>query len=347
MKIIIALLIFSIIIIIHEFGHFLLAKKNGIGVTEFSIGMGPKLVHVKRGETEYCIKALPFGGSCMMLGEDGLNSEEAVSSEKAFGNKSVWARISVIAAGPIFNFILAFVLAVIIVGSIGFDAPVVGDVMEGYPAEAAGIQSGDEILRLNGERIYVYREITMFSQFHQGETVEIEYKRDGKVYRAAVEPKADESGRYLMGLSKLKTREKGNTWDVLKYSAYEVRYWINTTIKSIGMIFKGQVTMDDMSGPVGIVGAIGDTYEQSKEDGAFYVWINMLNISILLSANLGVMNLLPIPALDGGRLVFLILELIRGKKINPEKEGMVHFIGLVLLMLLMVVIMFNDIRKLF
>ena len=126
-----------------------------------------------------------------------------------------------------------------------------------------------------------------------------------------------------------------------------MRYWILTTIDSLKMLFTGQVTINDMSGPVGVVDAIGTTYEQSKSDGIYYVWLNMLNISILLSANLGVMNLLPIPALDGGRLVFLIIEAVRRKRIDPEKEGMVHFVGLMALMLLMVVVMFNDVRKLF
>ena len=142
-------------------------------------------------------------------------------------------------------------------------------------------------------------------------------------------------------------RVKAGPWETIKYGVYEVRYWILTTIDSLKMLFTGQVTINDMSGPVGVVDAIGTTYEQSKSDGVYYVWLNMLNISILLSANLGVMNLLPIPALDGGRLVFLIIEAVRRKRIDPEKEGMVHFVGLMALMVLMVVVMFNDVRKLF
>ena len=142
-------------------------------------------------------------------------------------------------------------------------------------------------------------------------------------------------------------REKGSPLDVLYYSAYEVKYWICTTIDSLKMLFSGQLGLNDMAGPVGVVDMIGDTYEQSKADGGFYVWLNMLNISILLTANLGVMNLLPIPALDGGRLVFLFIEAIRRKRIDPEKEGMVHMIGLLALMALMVVVMFNDVSRLF
>ena len=150
-----------------------------------------------------------------------------------------------------------------------------------------------------------------------------------------------------MGISVSGVRTKLDPVGVLKYSAYEVKYWIATTIDGLKLLVSGRLGLNDMSGPVGVVNMIGSTYEESKSDGGFYVWLNMLNISILLTANLGVMNLLPLPALDGGRLVFLFLEAIRRKRIDPEKEGMVHMIGLLALMLLMVVIMFNDVRKLF
>lgn len=343
LKILIALLIFSLIIVIHELGHFLLAKKNGICVNEFSVGMGPKLVSFTRGETRYALKLLPFGGSCMMLGEDGGSDDE-----RSFGRKSVWARISVVIAGPIFNFILAFLLSLFIVGSIGYDKPTINQVMDGYPAQAAGLQAGDTIVKINNEKINVYREVMVFVQMHQGEKATIVYERDGKQYNTTLEPKLnEESGTYLYGFAGAGTRVKGDAITTIKYSAYEVKYWIVTTIKSLGMVFEGKVTSDDVQGPVGIVNQIGQTYEESKSDGAFSVWLNMLNISILLSANLGVMNLLPLPALDGGRLVFLLIEAIRGKPINQEKEGMVHFVGLMLLMALMVFVMFNDIRRLF
>lgn len=343
LKIILALLIFSLIIVIHEMGHFLLAKKNGIYVTEFSVGMGPRLVSFTKGETRYSLKLLPFGGSCMMLGED-----EASDDERSFGKQSVWARISVVVAGPIFNFILAFFLSIFIVGSIGYDAPVIYQVTDGYPAQAAGMQDGDKIIKINNEKINVYREIRMFVQFHQGETAKIVYERNGEQYSATLEPKLnEETGTYLYGFTGAGTRVKGNAITTIKYSAYEVKFWIVTTVKSLGMLVKGKVTADDVQGPVGIVNQIGQTYEESKSDGAFYVWINMLIMSIFLSANLGVMNLLPLPALDGGRLVFLVIEAIRGKPVNQEKEGMVHFVGLMLLMALMVFVMFNDIRRLF
>ncbi len=367
MSIILALLIFSLIVIFHELGHFLLAKRGGIRVNEFSLGMGPTLLSRQIGETRYCLKLLPFGGSCMMEGEDGeyesseyggeISPQPGIAAGEAFrapgeppsysfAAKSVWTRISVVAAGPIFNFILAFFLSLFIIGSIGYDAPILVDVMEGYAAEEAGMQAGDRIVRMNDTNIHVYREISLYVQMHQGETTTVTYERDGEQHTAVLEPKQNEEGTWLLGFLGSGVRTKGNVFQTISYSAYEVKYWISTTIKSLGMLIGGQVGADDISGPVGIVNAIGETYETSRQDGAFYVWLNMLNISILLSANLGVMNLLPLPALDGGRLVFLFLEVIRrGKKVAPEKEGMVHFVGLMLLMALMVFVMFNDFRN--
>ena len=343
MSIILALIIFSLIILIHELGHFLLAKRGGVTVEEFSLGMGPRLISTVKGGTRYSLKLLPFGGSCMMLGED-----EATTEEGSFASKSVWTRISVIAAGPIFNFILAFVLSVIIIGSIGVDKPVILAVSEGFPAAEAGIQKGDTILKMNGTKIRLSREVTNYVTFHQGEDVTFVYEHEGEERTVTLSPEQNEGGRYIFGLSTVSSyREKVGAWETLKYSAYEVKYWIQTTISSLKMLFTGQVGLNDMSGPVGVVTIIGDTYKESASDGGFYIWLNMLNISILLTANLGVMNLLPLPALDGGRLVFLIIEAIRRKRIDPEKEGMVHFVGLMLLMVLMIVVMFNDIRKLF
>lgn len=342
MNIIVALLVFSVIVIIHEFGHFLLAKANGITVTEFSLGMGPRLLSFTKGGTRYSWKLLPFGGSCMMLGEDG--EEEGDGS---FGSKSVWARISVVAAGPIFNFILAFVLSIFIIGNIGYDAPVLIGVSEGFPAQAAGLREGDRIVSMNGKSIHFYRDVANYGMFHPGETVRFVYERDGERCEAVVEPQL-ENGSYKYGIvGNVNYRVRTNAIDTLRYSAYEVVYWIDTTLQSLKLLVRGGVTLDDVSGPVGVVDMIGETYEESKSSGAFYVWLNMVNIAILLTANLGVMNLLPIPALDGGRLVFLIVEAIRGKRTDPELEGKIHLAGLMVLMILMVVVMFNDVRKIF
>ena len=342
MGIVLAILVFGVIVFVHELGHFLLAKANGIRVDEFSIGMGPRLLSWVKGETRYSLKLLPIGGSCMM-GEDDADD----TSEGSFNSKSVWARISVVAAGAIFNFILALIFAVVIIGFTGYDKPVISGVVEGFPAEEAGMQAGDRIVKMNSKKINLWREVTYYNMFHQGETVDLVYERDGEKYEVTITPKKDEEGSFLLGVTSPSAYEKANVFTAVQYGVYEVKFWICTTLESLKMLITGGVGVDQLSGPVGIVDVVDDTYQQSKEYGALVVFIQMLNIGILLSANLGVMNLLPLPALDGGRLVFLIIEAIRGKRVPPEKEGIVHGIGMVLLLALMAFVLFNDIKRLF
>ena len=345
MSILVAIIIFSIIVIFHELGHFIVAKKNGIRVEEFCLGLGPTLFGITKGETKYSLHLLPVGGACIMTGEDGDSDDE-----RAFVNKGIWARIAVVFAGPGFNFILAFLLALIMIACIGYDEPVVTYVTEGGSAQAAGMEDGDKIISLDGERIFVYREISNYLYLHPKKVtkeIKVVYERDGQKYEIDLKPSYDEeAGRYLLGFQWDGHRSHAGPLKVLAYSLYEVKYWIQVAVDSLGMMLEGQVSANDISGPVGIVSTIGDTYQQSAKISWFAVFINMLNISILLSANLGVMNLLPIPALDGGRLLFLIIELIRGKRVDPEKEGMVHFTGLILLLGLMMLIMFHDIVNL-
>lgn len=371
MGILLFILIFCVVVVAHEFGHFIIAKANGIHVVEFSIGMGPTLWHVDKGDTRYSIKLLPIGGACMFEGEDGMNTEndgdaeggdeeeKDVSSKEemgtlkksgAFPDASVWARIATVVAGPVFNFILAFVFSAIIVGSIGSDVPVIGQVGEGSAAEEAGLMEGDRIVKLNGKSIHLFREISFAAMLNEGEPVDIVYERDGQENLTTLQPKYMENpegaGRYYYGIAAKPGYTKFGPLGVIKYSVYEVKYWIDTTIKSIGMLFNGKAGVKDLSGPVGMANVVDDIYTESKEDGAYYVWLNMLNFAILLSANLGVLNLIPFPALDGGRLLFLIIEAIRRKPIPPEKEGIFHFVGFALLMILMVVVMYNDIARL-
>ncbi|MSS64625.1 RIP metalloprotease RseP [Velocimicrobium porci] len=369
MNIIVAILIFTVIVVIHELGHFLLAKKNGVSVTEFSVGMGPRIITYAKtntgknmvrffisqknfenceeweGKTKYSWKIFPVGGSCMMVGED-----ETVEDENAFNKKGVWARISVIFAGPFFNFILAFVLSMILIGSIGYDPSIVSSVDTGYPMSEAGVKKGDKILEINGEKISLAREIGAYFQFNpltEDSSLDITYERDGKIKSVTVQPKLDkELNRYRLGFGYATPYKKANPAEVVKYSFVEVKYWIKTTVQSLGQLIVGKIGKDEIAGPVGIVDMVGGVIEQSSEYGIKMVLLNVMNMCILLSANLGVMNLLPIPALDGGRLVFLFIEALRGKPIDPEKEGMVHLIGLVALMIIMVLVMFNDISRL-
>ncbi len=349
MSFVAAVLIFGIIIMIHEFGHFLFAKLNGIGVIEFSLGMGPRLYSFEKGGTRYSVKILPFGGSCMMLGEDEENSDQS-----AFNNKSVWARISVVAAGPIFNFLLAFLLSMVIVGLTGYQPATVMEVMDGYPAKEAGLLPGDMITEINGRNIHSKDDITLYIQTHAGKTMKVEYKRadgNGGVERrsAVIVPQySEEDGGYLMGVRFDGIAKPVNgIGQLLVHSAYEVKYWIQYVFDAFYMMFHGEVSLNDLSGPVGIVTTIDDTVDQVIPYGRTVVILTLINFCILLSANLGVMNLLPIPALDGGRLVFLFIEAVRGKPIDKEKEGMVHMAGMMLLMALMVLVLFNDVRKLF
>ena len=340
MGIVLAIFIFGFIVFFHELGHFLLARKNGITVHEFWIGMGPTLFHKKVGDTDYCLKILPIGGACVM-GEDDMEDLD----ENSFNSKSPLQRISVIIAGPIFNFILAFIIAIAFICMTGIDKPIVSAVVEGSPAAEAGLIAGDEIEEINGKSIYIFREISMYNQFHPGEEMEVVFTRNEEEHTVIIKPEMNEYGIYLMGIGS--TYEKGNVLEVIGYSAYEVKYWIEMTLESLGQLVTQKIGMDQLSGPVGIVDAVDTTYQESKEGGALIVTLNMLRIALLLTANLGVMNLLPLPALDGGRLVFLFIELIRGKRVPPEKEGYVHMIGMALLLALMAFVLFNDVKRLF
>lgn len=342
MRIIVALIIFSVIIIIHELGHFLLAKHHGVCVQEFSLGLGPTIWGITKGETKYCLNLLPFGGSCMMLGED-----EASDDERAFNNKTVGQRMSIVLAGPFFNFILAFILSLFLVGYAGADPAIVGEVGEGSPAQEAGILPGDRIIKMDGSRVYNYREIVYKMMLNKGgKPVDFVYERDGKKQEVTITPEKSETGAYLVGVSG-GMREKQNLIGIVKYSLLEVRCQIRVVFWSLRYMVSGYFTPDDIAGPVGIVNMIGDTYEEAKPEGFLVVLMSMFNISVMISANLGVMNLLPIPALDGGRFLFFVIEAIRRKKIPAEKEGMIHLAGLMVLLALMVLVMFNDIRNIF
>lgn len=346
-NIVIALIVFSFIIFFHELGHFILAKKNGIYVNEFAIGMGPILCSITRNETKYSIRAIPMGGFCAMMGE-----EETIMDEHSFSVKSCWARMSVVIAGPIFNFILAFLLSLVLIGLCGFDAPKVGGFSEESPAKEAGVMEGDVITHINGKRIYNFREILVFMQLGQnGEDITLRVDRNGESYEYSFTPEKTETG-YRMGIGSA-GYQKGNALTVIKYSALEVRYQIKTVFLSLKSLLTGHISVKNMSGPVGIVSMMNDTINEAKESAGndtklavLNVLVNMINFAVLLSANLGVMNLFPFPALDGGRTVLLLIEAIFKKKLPDEKEAWINMIGMALLMVLMVVVLYQDIVKL-
>lgn len=347
MTVILFIIIFGIVVISHEFGHFLVGKRNGIRVVEFAIGMGPNIFSFQRGETKYSLKLLPIGGACMFDGEDGVASENGEKDEHSFLAASVWARIATIFAGPFFNFLTAFIFALILVAFNGADRPVIQEIMQNSAAQEAGIMAGDEILMINHERIHVYREVSLVSELSRGEPITIRIKRGAEVQDVTLTPRySEEDGRYYIGLVGGGEYIECSPAQVFQYSVYEIRYWVKTTYKSLLVLAQGRVSKDDVSGPIGIAQMVGDNYEVAKTYGVSTVIFTMMSIIILLSVNLGILNLLPVPALDGGRLVFLFLEVLRGKPVPPEKEGMVHFAGLVVLMVLMVFVMYNDVMKL-
>lgn len=357
--IIVFILVFGVVVVSHELGHFLIAKLNGIRVLEFAIGMGPAIVKFNKGGTRYVLKLLPIGGACMFEGEDGIRSDDrndrkkadAVSSDeaegKAFNEVSVWARMSTVFAGPFFNILLAFWFSVIVVGFSGESLPVVNTLTEGYPAKEAGLSEGDVITRIDGERVFLQSEVTIASAMNKGEPMKIEYKRGGEKYAATIVPKFnEEENRYYIGFTIGENIEcKG--FDLIKYSALEVRYWLKATVKSLVMLIQGKLSANELSGPVGIAVAIDDTIDVVKPYGISSLVLTMINFAVLLSVNLGVMNLLPLPALDGGRLLFMLVEIVRGKPVPPDKEGIVHLVGFVALMILMVFVLYNDIVRLF
>ena len=347
-SILLFIVIFCVIVVAHEFGHFILAKSNGIHVVEFFVGMGPTLFSFTKGETKYSLKLLPLGGACIFEGEDGLNTKEGEVTEGAFQNAPVWARFATVLAGPLFNFLLAYVLSVILVSNTGVLIPVVTSVQEGSNAEAEGLQVGDRIVKMNGKSIHLYQQVYLNSLLNvDGDPFEIVYERNGEKHTITVTPTFDEeANRYLMGISTGEYLEC-NAIQNFQYALYMMNFEVEMTFKSLAMLVTGQLSLDDLSGPVGIVKIVDDTYTEAKVYGTSTVVLSMIEIALLLSVNLGVMNLLPLPALDGGRLIFLLIEAVRGKPIPPEKEGIVHLAGMAALMILMVVVMFNDFSKFF
>lgn len=342
MQFIVAILIFSVIIIFHELGHFSFAKLFNVKVNQFTLGLGPTIFSVKKGETEYCLKLLPFGGATVMEGED-----EESDDDRAFNKKPLWQKFIIVFAGPFFNFIMAYVLSCILIGCMGYNPPVVEQVTEGYPAEEAGLQAGDELISMNGYRLHFYNEVSVYTYFHSGDSLDIVYDRDGERHSCTLTPEySEDEGRYLIGIAGNTTWQKAGPLTTIRYGFYEIKYQIYVVFMSLKQLFTGKLTINDMSGPVGIVKTIGDTYTASVSSGAFYVVMNMLSISVLLAANLGVMNLLPFPALDGGRLLIYIIEGITRRKLPEKVEGIINLVGFAILMVFMVVVMANDIIKL-
>lgn len=348
MKIVLGLIIICLIILVHEFGHFLVAKMNGIKVYEFSIGFGPKLVSFKKGETLFSIRLIPCGGVCIFDNLDEIDSDEKIE-ESDFRKSPVWARIATEFAGPAFNIILSFILGLFVMKYAYIPNAELHDVDTKGPAYEVGMRKGDTIVKVNHSRVYLYPEVSMSILANEGKSIDIVYERNGEEYETVVTPRMnDEYHRYMLGVTfGGQEKEDKSSGMIIADSYHYVRYMVKMTVLSLKMLFTGQAGMDDISGPVGMVSMVGDEYDQAKQVGVMAVVLSMLNIALLFSANVGILNLLPIPGLDGGKLILCFVEAVRGKPISVKKEGIVQFVGFAFLLLLMIVVLFNDISKLF
>ena len=345
MYIVLAILAFSILIAVHELGHFLVAKACGVRVNEFSLGMGPAIFKKQGKETTYSLRALPIGGFCAMEGED-----EDTGDPRAFTAKPAWQKVLILCAGAAMDFLLGFLLILCIAPKAGFQEPVISGFLEGCPYEGT-LQAGDRIERVDGHRTFF---LSNFSEYlaRSGDTHDIVLVRDGE--RVELEqfymPKvpittADGETRMMYGLY-FAPRETGFAAD-LRYSWYESLDFVRLVWRSLGDLLTGAVAVKELSGVVGIVDYANQvaTEAQTTEEVAFDIFY----LFALIAVNLAVMNMLPLPALDGGRVFFVIItslaELVLRRKVNPRFEGYVHTAGFVLLMGLMVFVMFNDVIK--
>ncbi|MBO4898467.1 MAG: RIP metalloprotease RseP [Clostridia bacterium] len=328
-----AILIFGLLIFIHEFGHFTAAKSFNILVHEFSIGMGPAIFKKKKGETQYSLRAFPIGGFVKLEGEDGSSD-----SPRAFCNAKAWKRIIVLVAGAAMNILLGFIIYIFIFSfASGIATPVVKSVSENSPAAEAGIMPGDRIVRVGGSKVNIYSDISLDLYLNGGNPIDITVSRGGEIKTFNITPKNDD-GRYILGFKP--ELEKPAPGIVLHSAFYNTIFIVKAVYVSLKELIFGRVPVNEMSGPVGIVGEISKA--------AKYGILDVLSLAALIAVNLGVMNMLPFPALDGGRVIFVLIEILRGgKQLKPEVEGYVHMIGFMLLIALMLFITYSDITKLF
>lgn len=342
------ILILGAIVAIHEFGHFIFAKIMGVYVYEYAIGMGPKLFSFKpkNSETVYSIRAVPLGGFCSLAGEDtDFDDGEKVPKDRRLQSKKPWQRFFIMFMGPGFNFLLTIVVIFFVAlfsGSVT-TTPIIRDMKPDTAAAQAGIENGDKIVEINGHSIYTYDDIQLFLTFtdKKKKTTFVVEKKDGstKTYKIqAKKVKENKQTKYVYGISTQgkKTTGLGNA---IKYSFVKTGSFFRQMFVTVKELFTGGVSVKDLSGPVGIYSIVG----KSAESGVASLFLLMA----FLSLNVGFLNLLPLPAFDGGHILFIIIEMIRRKPVNPKVENIIHTVGLVLLLLLMVYVTINDIFRLF
>lgn len=327
--IIAALVIFAILVIVHEGGHFFAAKAVGIRVNEFALGMGPLIYQKQAKETKYSVRALPIGGYVAMEGEDS-DSDDA----RAFNNKPAWARALVIAAGPLMNFVLAGVVLGAMITYMGTSlSPVLADVTEGMPAYEAGIREGDRILSVNGKEVSDGAEARdlLSEALTESDGVSLGVESDSGTKTLQVTAEKDEEGNRMIGV----------TFDVRHNPVTGMADGFRAAVgaeklmlQALGEIFTGQGAAEDVVGPIGIVSMVDQTVQVGL--------MNVIYLLALLSLNLALVNLLPFPALDGGRLLFIVIRKITGKAVSDEMEGKIHLIGMAVLFSLMILITVKD-----
>ncbi len=341
------IVVIGVLVFFHELGHFLVARACDVYVKDFSIGMGPVLYQYRGRETTYSLRALPIGGAVQMLGEDGVDKEiEAEDysplisdNPRSFVNKPAWQRLLIIAAGPLMNFVLAAVLFFIIFAFQGFptDQNYIGEVIADTPAYSAGLLAGDQIVAIDNSPIDDWRGIVAAVQAAADKPVDLEILRAGQRQTIRLTAAVDESGqRYYIGI---RPRLKTSLGLSLKYAVQKTWQSSQMVVAFIPKLISGEVARDNIAGPIGIAQISGQAARQGP--------LVFMSLMAIISVNLGIMNLLPIPALDGGRLLLILLEIIFRRKLPAFIEEKIHLIGFALLMLLMVFVVYNDIVKLF
>ena len=345
MTIIYFILILGIIVFIHELGHFIFAKKAGIYCYEFSVGMGPKLISKKfKSETEYCLRLIPIGGFVSMAGES-VEEDKKIPKNKRLQSKTWLQRFLTIFAGPLFNFILAFVLLLIVGLAFGAQStkPVIGMLEEGSAAEKAGLEVGDRVLSINGKKVSTWDEIIMKLQLtNNGNPVDFEIKKEnGTTKNIEVKPEKvvqDDVVSYHFGVGMDQTISHGFI-PSLSYASSKLYSLTKSMFTVLGGLFTGKIGVGNISGPVGIYSIVGDSAKAGLS--------SLIYLMAYLSINVGFINLIPFPAFDGGRILFLIIEKIKGSPVSAKVENMFHYIGFFILIGLMILVTFNDILRLF
>lgn len=335
LSILAALVLLSIIVTIHELGHYIAGRSLGFSIVEFAVGMGPVLLKKEKNGIQYSLRALPIGGMCRFYGED-----EEVSDGKSFNAQAWWKRLIVVLSGPVSNFIFALLIAIITLSSYGDFVPSIIELSgQDSPAYIAGMQAGDIITAVDGKAVSYYSETVPMILAVKDDHTTITVDRDGQrvdchltgIYNA-------EAGKNLIGITIEPVRMRFGFFQSIGMSVNYLGSMVTETLSFFGRLFQGNVQSSDVAGPVGIIAYISEAVRYGFE--------TVLRFAIMISMSLGIMNLLPLPALDGGRGVFMIIEGIRGKAIPPEKEGMVHFAGLILLFGLIIFLTYNDISNL-